>query len=173
MTNTLQKPKTALFIGRFQPFHKGHLEVIKRISKEYALIKIAIGSSQESHTQKNPFSVEERKTMIELTLENQGITNYEIYEVSDINDNNKWVSHTIKFTGTIDVVVTGNDLVKSLFEQAHYSTAWINERYFGIVADEIRKRIHEHREWKQFVDPIVYELIQKLDGEERIKHMEL
>lgn len=165
--------KIALFIGRFQPFHNGHLEVIKRISKQYGLIKIVIGSSQESHTRKNPFSAEERKAMIKLTLEKHAISNYQLCEVPDINDNGKWVSHTLKYTGKIDVVVTGNALVKQLFEKKKYEIAWINERYFGIVAEQIRKKIQEQGDWKQFVDTIVYELIHKFDGEERIKHMEL
>lgn len=169
----MQALKIALFIGRFQPFHQGHLEVIKRISGQYSLIKIVIGSSQESHTKKNPFSTAERRAMIELTLEKHNISNYQIHEVPDINDNNKWVAHTLKYTGKIDVVVTGNELVKKLFEKEKYGIAWINERYFGIVAEEIRKRIHEHSDWKQFVDPIVYELIKRFDGEERIKHLEL
>lgn len=49
------KAKTALFVGRFQPFHLGHLKVIKDILKKNDFIVIAIGSSDEKNTDKNPF----------------------------------------------------------------------------------------------------------------------
>jgi len=52
----------ALFIGRFQPFHSGHLDAIKQISEEEIII--GIGSSQYSKTEENPYSFEERKKMI-------------------------------------------------------------------------------------------------------------
>ena len=60
--------KTALFVTRAQPFHIGHLKVIKWILKKYDKIVIVIGSSQESKTEKNPFTFEQRKRMIENTL---------------------------------------------------------------------------------------------------------
>ena len=58
----------ALFIGRFQPFHKGHLKVIKDIIKKDYRVIIGIGSSQYSHTVDNPFTSDERKKMIQETL---------------------------------------------------------------------------------------------------------
>ena len=59
---------TALFIGRFQPFHKAHLQDIKAILKECDEVIIAIGSSQHSDTKDNPFSVAERIEMIDKTI---------------------------------------------------------------------------------------------------------
>jgi len=55
----------ALFIGRFQPFHKGHLLFLKSIYTQYDKIIIGIGSSQYSNSLDNPFSYDERKMMIE------------------------------------------------------------------------------------------------------------
>ena len=55
----------ALFIGRFQPFHKGHLKIIQQASETYDQILVGIGSSQYSHTVDNPFTAEERTEMIE------------------------------------------------------------------------------------------------------------
>ncbi|MBP7820288.1 MAG: adenylyltransferase/cytidyltransferase family protein, partial [Candidatus Methanofastidiosum sp.] len=50
----------ALYIGRFQPFHLGHLHVVKLILNSSKEIIIAIGSSQVSHTIQNPFTAGER-----------------------------------------------------------------------------------------------------------------
>ena len=47
-----------LYIGRFQPFHNGHLQLIKSIENKFDQIIIGIGSSQYSHDKNNPFTVE-------------------------------------------------------------------------------------------------------------------
>ena len=65
--------KRALFIGRFQPFHKGHLEAVKMILKENDEIIIAVGSAQYSHKLENPFTAGERITMIRKALEEEKV----------------------------------------------------------------------------------------------------
>jgi len=50
--------KTGLIIGRFQPFHNGHLYAIKNALKKVDELVIAIGSSQYVNTEDNPFSFE-------------------------------------------------------------------------------------------------------------------
>ncbi|MEM2947357.1 MAG: adenylyltransferase/cytidyltransferase family protein, partial [Candidatus Bathyarchaeia archaeon] len=37
--------KRGLFVGRFQPFHKGHLSVIEDILKEVDELVIVVGSA--------------------------------------------------------------------------------------------------------------------------------
>ncbi len=64
---------TAFIIGRFQPFHKGHLEIIKTILKDNDHVIIGIGSAQFSHTLTNPFTAGERYLMISNTLEANNI----------------------------------------------------------------------------------------------------
>ena len=71
--------KRGLFIGRFQPFHLGHLSDIKNAFKEVDELAIGIGSSNEKHTKENPFTVEERTEMIDSVLPNNGISNYTVF----------------------------------------------------------------------------------------------
>ena len=59
---------TAAIIGRFQPFHLGHLELIRQIMNENDEIIILIGSSQANYTLKNPFTAGERVWMIRDSL---------------------------------------------------------------------------------------------------------
>ena len=61
------------FVGRFQPFHNGHLEIIKKIVKEVDELVIIVGSSQYSHKLDNPFTAGERITMIRRALKEEGI----------------------------------------------------------------------------------------------------
>ncbi|HLN89981.1 MAG TPA: adenylyltransferase/cytidyltransferase family protein, partial [Candidatus Binatia bacterium] len=49
-----------LYVGRFQPFHLGHLDAIKYVLKEVDELVIVIGSAQYSHNSNNPFTAGER-----------------------------------------------------------------------------------------------------------------
>jgi nicotinamide-nucleotide adenylyltransferase len=71
----------ALLIGRFQPFHKGHLQVIKKILGEVDSLIIVIGSSQHKNNLENPLSADEREEMIKRVLEQEGLKNYAIFQV--------------------------------------------------------------------------------------------
>lgn len=56
--------KAAVFIGRFQPFHNSHLEVLKHGLQIAERVLVIIGSYHTTLTPKNPFSFNERKEMI-------------------------------------------------------------------------------------------------------------
>ena len=52
-------PTRGLYVGRFQPFHIGHIESIKVILQEIEELAIVIGKAQYSHDIINPFTVSE------------------------------------------------------------------------------------------------------------------
>ena len=55
---------TLMLIGRFQPLHNAHLEIIKRCTALTDQLVIVVGSANQPRTYKNPFTFEERKRMI-------------------------------------------------------------------------------------------------------------
>lgn len=58
----------AVFIGRFQPFHCGHLEVVKAgLTKADRLI-LLVGSSWQPRNPRNPWSHAEREQMVRACL---------------------------------------------------------------------------------------------------------
>lgn len=54
----------AVFIGRFQPFHLGHLTVINKALEIAEQVLVLIGSVNEPRTLRNPFTYAERIRMI-------------------------------------------------------------------------------------------------------------
>lgn len=60
----------AVFIGRFQPFHKGHLEACLQALQLADKLIILVGSATAASNIRNPFSYEERKEMILANLLN-------------------------------------------------------------------------------------------------------
>ena len=107
----------ALFIGRFQPLHHGHLYVLRTILKSYNKVKIGIGSSQLSNAINDPFTSEERKKFLNTALEKRNISSkrYEIYDIPDIFNAQKWVDHVISIVGEFSSVFSNSDWVRALF----------------------------------------------------------
>lgn len=65
ITGFMMKYNYGLYIGRFQPFHKGHKSIVDKMLRECDKVIIAIGSAQETETKNNPFRYEYRKWMIQ------------------------------------------------------------------------------------------------------------
>jgi len=59
-----KKYDTLVLIGRFQPIHNAHLEIIKRATALCHKLVIVVGSACQPRTYKNPFTFEERRNMI-------------------------------------------------------------------------------------------------------------
>ena len=160
--------RTGLFIGRFQPFHNGHLQDIKNALKEVDELIIAIGSSQHSNTKENPFSTEERIEMIENTLAKENIGNCTIFPVPDINEDSKWVEHVKTLVPKFDVIYTGNKLTEKLFQKAGHKVKKV-KIVKGINGTNIRDKILNNEEWEELVPLETLKVIEKVDGVKRIK----
>ena len=160
----------ALFIGRFQPFHKGHFETIKNISKIYDQIIIGIGSSQYGHISENPFTSEERIEMINKTLDRNDIKNYKIILIPDIHNPPKWVDHVKSIIKDFDVIITNNLFTKSLFLEKKYEVIetplYKKEIYSGKV---IREKIKNGEQWEDLVPEEVERYIKRINGINRLK----
>lgn len=65
--------KLGYIIGRFNPLHLGHHNLIEYLLSNCDDHIIFIGSSNESRTNKNPLTFEERKSLIKLYYPNTNI----------------------------------------------------------------------------------------------------
>lgn len=162
--------KRALFIGRFQPFHNAHLVDIKKILKEADEVIIAVGSSQERNTLENPFSYNERKRMIELTLKNHKIKNFKIYPVPDLYNDGKWVDYIRKNLPSFEFVYSGNLWTLKCFKKFDSKVKKIR-LINGINSTIIRNKIIKGKDWKALVPKEVADYIDKIKGIERVKRV--
>lgn len=158
--------KRGLFVGRFQPFHLGHLSDIKDALKEVDELVIAIGSSDEEHTKLNPFTVEERIEMIDLVLPANDIGNYTVFPIPDFHDDKKWVEHVETLVPKFDVVYTGNKWTEKCFKKK-YKVKRVN-MVKGISSTIIRHRMVKNKDWKSLVPKEVVGYISKIKCVERV-----
>jgi len=162
----------ALIIGRFQPFHNGHLEVIRKVASECDRMIIGIGSAQYSHSRDNPFTAGERYSMISETLRDEGIVNAAIVPVEDINRYSVWVSHVVSMCPPFSVVYSNNSVTRRLFEEAGFElrdSPLYNRKEFS--GTEVRRRMAEGGDWESLVPPAVARIVKDIDGISRIKEL--
>ena len=158
---------TALYLGRFQPFHLGHLWVIRNALQKYK-VKIAIGSSEENSAQ-NPFTKEERLEMIRNTLKADGLTVEDIYFVPDIPNDDEYVAHVRRICGDFDLTLGGEkDFTRDLFERAGVAVE-LEGRFEGITATEVRRRMGVGEDWEVLVPEGTRLVIEKVGGVERVR----
>ncbi len=166
--------KRGLFVGRFQPFHLGHLNVVKDILNEVDELVIVVGSAQYSHRIENPFTTGERIVMIRRALEEAGIDLRRIWivPVPDIHIHMVWVSVVEGYTPRFNVVYSNEPLTRRLFIEAGYKVKEIQYHKREVYsATEIRKRMLNGENWEELVPKSVAEFIKEIKGDKRLKDL--
>ena len=166
--------KRGLLVGRFQPFHKGHLAAIKDVLKEVDELVIVIGSTQYSHRKDNPFTAGERVTMIRKALEEAGIpaARWWIVPVPDVHVHMVWVAEVAGYTPKFDEVYSNEPLTKRLFLEAGFKVkSFPLHKREVYSATEIRERMLNGKGWKRLVPKSVAKVIEQIGGVQRLQDL--
>lgn len=162
----------ALVIGRFQPFHRGHLEVIRKVASECSHVVIGIGSAQNSHNPDDPFTAGERYLMITECLKEEGISNACVVPIEDLNRYSVWVSHVISMCPPFSIVYSNNSVTRRLFREQGFevrdSPIYNRAEFSGT---EVRRRLVSGGDWESLVPASVAEVIRQIDGAGRMKEI--
>ncbi|MCS7125129.1 MAG: nicotinamide-nucleotide adenylyltransferase [Candidatus Bathyarchaeota archaeon] len=166
--------KRGLFVGRFQPFHKGHLQVIEDLLGEVDELVIVVGSAQYSHRIDNPFTTGERLVMIKKALEEAKVDLNRVWivPVPDVHIHMVWVSVVEGYAPRFDVVYSNEPLTRRLFIEAGYEVKSIRFHKREVYsATEIRKRMLDGENWEELVPRSVAEFIKEIGGVERLRDL--
>jgi nicotinamide-nucleotide adenylyltransferase len=161
-----------LMMGRFQPFHLGHLELSKQILSECDQVVIAITSSQFNYLEKDPFTAGERIEMIHNSLNESGVDLSRCFIVGIENQFNiaTWASYLKAALPNFDKVYSGNEYVKMLLADSGIDV--VPPKFFDRTeynATRIRKMIINDENWQDLVPNAVVNLISKINGQNRLK----
>jgi nicotinamide-nucleotide adenylyltransferase len=164
---------TGLFVGRFQPFHKGHLATVKFALGKVDQLVIVVGSAQKSHEPKNPFTAGERIRMIKESLDADkeiDIRKIMIIPVPDVDVHSLWTRQVDVLVPKYDVVLANDPFTLMLFRERGVKTveAPLVERN-EMQATEIRKKMATGEKWKSLVPAPVAKIIREINGVERVK----
>ena len=163
-----------LYVGRFQPFHLGHLDAIKYALKELDELVIVIGSAQYSHNANNPFTAGERLVMVRRALleAEVDLTKLWIVPVPDVHLHMLWVSAVEGYTPKFNALYSNEPLTRRLFMEAGYQVKKIplfdRKVYMSTV---IREKMLKDNSWMELVPKSVSDFILEIDGVNRLRDL--
>jgi nicotinamide-nucleotide adenylyltransferase len=161
-------------VGRFQPFHLGHLQAIKHILGRVDDLIILVGSAQHSHTYENPFTAGERITMIRHALKDAKINpaRYSIIPLPDAEFHKVWVAHLLSQIPEFQTAFTNEPLTARLLKEAKVPVEKIpffNRERFN--STEVRRRMANGTNWASLTPKSVAVYLNSIDAVNRIKEI--
>jgi bifunctional NMN adenylyltransferase/nudix hydrolase len=126
-----------VLIGRFQPFHNAHLEIVKRATALTDNLIVVTGSGAQPRTYKNPFTSREREHMIRDATRGLSLTVTVCSNYDTIYNDQAWAVR-----------------VQKLVSEAVFNTKGPGEFQIGIIGhkkDESSFYLDMFPQW-QFVD---------------------
>lgn len=152
----MKKYKCGLYIGRFQPLHMGHYDVIDRMIDECDTVIIAVGSAQEYGTERNPFSYGLRASLIfkSFSWAYPGIIIIPVPDREHPANDPSWgdyLLNTVKtYTGlTPDVIYEGKEDERTHWYDNHnISIVSIARSIMPISATEVRRALLDGDKYK-------------------------
>ena len=159
-------------MGRFQPFHLGHLELVGQALEECDEVIVAVTSSQYNYLEKDPFTAGERIEMIRGSLIEAGMSpsRYMILAIENQHNVATWASYLRAALPRFERVYSGNSYVSMLL--ADSGTSVVQPRFVDrgkFNATSIRRMISDGGAWQDLVPAAVADVIASVNGISRIK----
>src|SRR3989338_67865 len=145
--------RIALIVGRFQPFHKGHLFLIKKALEKADRIIIGIGSANMKD-ENNPIDFETRKKIIKAVAYKEKFEDklIKIVPLDDFFDDKKWLKNLETQVGKFDIALGNNDWTNNILKKAGYKVLQVDYFKRGLYEGwRIRKLIREGKLWQNRV----------------------
>jgi nicotinamide-nucleotide adenylyltransferase len=170
--------KRAIYLGRFQMFHLGHLDVLDHIDREPDVgeLVIVIGSTQYDWRKKspewpwanNPFTYEERREMISRSVNVR--KPWSIVGVPDTHEHESWFAGLCSGVGEFARLYSSDQRERAFFE-AHGKEARNFPRKYAFHAGSIRRRAADGVDVAELVPEGTRAVLEKIDIRERMDRL--
>ena len=161
-----------LLIGRFQPFHLGHLAALEYALSTVDKLWIGLGSSNKPSEKNNPFSAKERKQMILDSIDDSMKKRIEIYPIPDLENHIKWIELIDTIVPKFDVVFTNDDLTKHLYSKRNIKVLSIPFTKRDILSGtNIRDLIISDQKWEDLVPLGTKQFLNSTSAKQRLKNL--
>jgi nicotinamide-nucleotide adenylyltransferase len=161
-----------LIIGRFQPFHLGHVAAVRFALETVDDLSIGIGSSNRSNERRNPFTADERKEMILSSLDKGILDRVKIYYIPDVNDHDRWTYHVDEIVPKYDVVFSNDDFTHDLFKKRNVKVIAVPLAKREVLSGtEIRAKIASDQSWSEFVPGGTRKVLLRINARDRLRNL--
>ena len=161
-----------LLIGRFQPFHLGHLEALQFALSKVDKLWVGLGSSNKPVEKNNPFTAEQRKEMILSSIDDSMKEKISIYFIPDLDNHMKWVEKIDTIVPKFDIIFSNDDLTKHLYSKRNIqvlSIPFLNRE--SLSGTNIRDLIIHDQKWDDFVPKGTRNFLQNISAKDHLKNL--
>jgi len=161
-----------LLIGRFQPFHLGHLEALQFALSKVEKLWVGLGSSNKPPEKNNPFSGEERREMILSSIDDPIKKRISIYFIPDLDNHMRWIEKIDTIVPKFDIIFSNDDLTKHLYSKKNIqilSIPFINRK--SLSGTNIRDLIIHDQKWDDLVPDGTKNFLKKTAAKEHLKNL--
>ena len=161
-----------LLIGRFQPFHLGHLEALRFALSKVDKLWLGLGSSNKPTEKNNPFSAEERKEMILSSIDDSMKEKISIYFIPDLDNHVRWIEKIDTIVPEFDIVFSNDELTHHLYSKRDVQVMSIpflkrNE----LSGTNVRDLIISDQNWNDLVPKGTENFLINTNAKERLKNL--
>lgn len=161
-----------LLIGRFQPFHLGHLDAFRFALSKVDKLWIGLGSSNKPLEKNNPFSAEERKEMILSSIDESMKQRIQIYFIPDLENHIKWIELIATLVPKFDIIFTNDELTRHLYSKRDVEVIPIPFVNRDILSGtNIRDMIISDQKWEDLVPEGTKNFLYKTSAKQRLKNL--
>ncbi|MCA9827662.1 MAG: nicotinamide-nucleotide adenylyltransferase [Nitrosopumilus sp.] len=161
-----------LLIGRFQPFHLGHLEALRFALSKVDKLWVGLGSSNKPVEKNNPFTAEERKEMILSSIDDSMKKDISIYFIPDVDNHVKWIEKIDAIVPKFDIIFSNDDLTKHLYSKR--ATQVVSIPFFNrdkLSGTNIRDLIISDQKWDDLVPEGTKNFLINSNAKEHLKNL--
>ena len=161
-----------LLIGRFQPLHLGHLDALRFALSKVDKLWIGIGSSNKPIEKNNPFSADERKEMIESSIEQEISSKIQIFYIPDLDNHIKWIENIDQIVPEYEIVFSNDELTQNLYSKRGKKIIAIPFTKREILSGtNIREKIQTDQKWNDLVPQGSKDVLNRLKVKDRLNHL--
>lgn len=161
-----------LMIGRFQPFHLGHLDALQFALSKVDKLWVGLGSSNKPQEKNNPFSAEERKEMILSSINDSMKEKISVYFIPDLDNHVKWIEKIETIVPQFEIVFTNDELTKHLYSKRDVQVVSIPFlKRDELSGTNIRDLISSDQKWEHLVPDGTKNFLINNSAKDRLKNL--
>jgi len=161
-----------LLIGRFQPFHLGHLEALQFALSKVDKLWVGLGSSNKPAEKNNPFTAEQRKEMILSSIDDSMKERISIYFIPDLDNHLKWIEKIDTIVPKFEIIFSNDELTKHLYSKRDIkveSIPFLNRE--SLSGTNIRDLIIRDQKWDDLVPDGTRNFLKNIGAKEHLKNL--
>lgn len=159
-----------LLIGRFQPFHLGHLAALQFAIPKVDKLWLGLGSSNKPIEKNNPFSIEERKKMILSSIDDLIQNKISIFPIPDLDNHVKWIQNIDTIVPDYEIIFSNDPMTEHLYSKRNVQVFAIPFlKRDQLSGTRLRDLIKSDQKWDDLVPEGTKLILENLDAKNRLK----